>query len=198
MIIYVARHGQTTGDVENRYGGSYDDHITQLGKQQANELADLLDSKNIKKLYSSPLKRARETAEIVRDKLGLRVKRSDGFKERNTYGKLSGLTKSEAALKYPDEVAKLNDPRGTVEGAEEYDALKQRVTAELEKWSRKHKGNVAVITHAGPLRLIFRDILKLGEIEVADCAYAAIEVIEGKYKLVGTVGIIVGGLHPVK
>ena len=39
MQIYLIRHGQTTGDVEDRYGGDYDDRLTDLGKQQSQNLA---------------------------------------------------------------------------------------------------------------------------------------------------------------
>ena len=44
MNIYLVRHGQTTGDLENRYGGDYDDHLTELGKQQSAEVPGKLTS----------------------------------------------------------------------------------------------------------------------------------------------------------
>ena len=39
MKIYLIRHGQTTGDIEDRFGGDYDDHLTRLGKSQSQNLA---------------------------------------------------------------------------------------------------------------------------------------------------------------
>lgn len=45
MKIFLCRHGQTTGDIEDRYGGDYDDHLTDLGKTQAEELANKLQGK---------------------------------------------------------------------------------------------------------------------------------------------------------
>lgn len=42
MKIYFCRHGQTTGDVEDRYGGNYDDRLTELGLNQSKELAKKL------------------------------------------------------------------------------------------------------------------------------------------------------------
>lgn len=197
MIIYLARHGQTTGDIENRYDGDYEDHLTQLGKQQANELADQLVGKNIKKLYSSPRKRARETAGFIGAKLKVRVRKSKDFRERNAYGILTGMTKQEAAQKYPKEVEIVKDVHKAIQGAEEYTPFQLRVTAEMEKLSHKSREAIAIVTHGGPIRLIFRDILKLGEIEVADCAYAVIEVKDGHYKLISTEGIIIAGTAPV-
>lgn len=190
MLIYLARHGQTTGDLENRYSGDYDDHITQLGKQQANELADQLVGKNIKKLYTSPRKRAKETAVFIGAKLKKRVRKFKDFRERNAYGILTGMTKQDAMQKYPDQVVLARDEHKTVEGAEEYAVFSQRITAALDKLSHKSNEAVAIVTHGGPIKLIFRDILKLGEIEMSDCAYAVIEAIDGHYKLVSSEGII--------
>jgi broad specificity phosphatase PhoE len=93
MIIYLARHGQTTGDVENRYGGAYEDHMTELGKQQAVKLAGLLADKQIEQLYASPRIRAQEAAAIVANKLGLTYKTLEDFRERNGYGVMTGMVK---------------------------------------------------------------------------------------------------------
>lgn len=46
MIIYLARHGQTTGDIENRYGGDYEDYLTNFGKEQSLALAEQLALKH--------------------------------------------------------------------------------------------------------------------------------------------------------
>lgn len=40
MKIYLIRHGQTTGDVEDRYGGAYNDELSAKGKVQTHELGD--------------------------------------------------------------------------------------------------------------------------------------------------------------
>lgn len=65
-------------------------------------MAEKFAEKDIKKLFSSPLFRAQETAQIV----GVRIKQEvivlDNFRERNTYGILSGMKKQEAAARYPD------------------------------------------------------------------------------------------------
>ena len=53
MKIYIIRHGQTTGDVEDRYGGAYDDELTDKGKTQAQELASKLSDSGIKILFCS-------------------------------------------------------------------------------------------------------------------------------------------------
>lgn len=189
MIIYLARHGQTTGDIENRYGGDYDDHLTDLGKQQSDELASILADKQIEQLYASPRLRAQETAGIIAGKLGLVATTLEDFRERNGYGVLTGMTKEEALHKHPDQVKGLEDVHNAIEGAEEYIAFQQRITVALAATSHEQADKIAIVTHGGPIRLIFRDILMLGEIDVDDCAYAVIEAMDNQYSLLEKRGI---------
>ena len=46
----MCRHGQTTGDIEDRYGGDYDDHLTEVGKQQSMILTENLSFRNVPNL----------------------------------------------------------------------------------------------------------------------------------------------------
>ena len=107
MKIYLIRHGQTTGDVENRYGGDYDDSLTELGVKQSEEVAEKLRNKGIKKIYCSTRKRARETAEILCKKINAQLNFVGDLRERNNYGIVTGMIKEEAKKKHPKEVEKL-------------------------------------------------------------------------------------------
>lgn len=189
MIIYLIRHGQTTGDIENRYGGDYDDHLTDVGKQQSSKLAGQLADKNIERLYASPRIRAKETATIIAARLGLKAQTLNDFRERNGYGILTGMTKDEALQRHPDQVELLRDVHNAVEGAEEYIPFQKRITAALKTVSEEPAKKIAVVTHGGPIRLVFRDILKLGEIEIDDCAFAVLEANNGSYTVVEKKGI---------
>lgn len=189
MIIYLIRHGQTTGDVENRFGGDYDDHLTELGQQQSEDLAKRLKDKNIEKLYSSPRLRALETATVIGKKLNLDIMPLDEFRERNSYGVLTGLTRQEAVKKYPEEVARLEGLNTDVQGAEPYKSFQERIVKALDSLAQQQSGTVAVVMHGGPIRLIFRDVLKLGEINLGDCAYTVLEATNGQYKLIEKNGI---------
>lgn len=191
MIIYLTRHGQTTGDIENRYGGDYDDHLTDTGKQQSSQLAEQLSDKGIELLFASPRIRAKETATVIAERLGLTAKTLEDFRERNGYGILTGMTKEEASQNHPDQVEILKDVHATVEGAEEYKPFQQRITNALDTISQEQADKIAVVTHGGPIRLIFRDILKLGEIDVDDCAFAVLETSVGNYTLLDKSGITV-------
>jgi len=191
MLIYLVRHGQTTGDVEDRYGGDYDDELTGLGKQQSDEVGEKLASAIIEIIYASPKKRAQQTAKIIKDVIPVALVTLQDFRERNRYGIVTGLTKTEAAEKYPDQIELLADEHSTFEGGEDYASFGQRITETLKKIDTGKYQTVAVVTHGGPIRYIFREILKEGEIEIGDCAYAKIEVKNSAYILHDLDGITI-------
>ena len=183
MKIILARHGETTGDIEDRYGGDYDDHLTENGENQSQELAKQLGDKGIQALFTSPKIRAQETAAFVGEALGLEVSTIDDSRERNGYGVLTGMTKADALRQYPEQVELLKDVHAAVEGAEEYQSFQERIIAALKSLSETQHDVIAVITHGGPTRLIFRDVLKKGEIDVGDCAFFELEAVDGEYTL---------------
>lgn len=177
MKIFFIRHGETTGDIENRYGGTYDDHLSEKGKGQSQGLAQVLKGKSIEVIFSSSLIRAQETSQILADTLGCEIKTVPELQERNQYSFLSGMTKEEALQKHPKEVEMLKDRLNTIEGAESYEDFSNRISGVFESLVKDSKYNsIAMLSHGGPLRVLFRDILKWGELkEIGDCAYVELE-----------------------
>jgi broad specificity phosphatase PhoE len=53
MKIFLIRHGETTGDIEDRFGGDYDDHLTEKGRAQSQELAKGLPEADIRMMKYS-------------------------------------------------------------------------------------------------------------------------------------------------
>ncbi|MBI2484286.1 histidine phosphatase family protein [Candidatus Uhrbacteria bacterium] len=178
MSILCIRHGKTTGDIEDRYGGEYDDHLTPEGFKQAEKLADELKDKHIETLITSPMLRTCETAGVLREKNGTEITFEPCFKERNQYGILTGKIKSEAKAEYPDLVEKLNNRLNTIEGAESYEDFRDRVQQAFYRVVETYPSScVAILWHGGPMRVLFRDILKKGELDkvIGDCAWVEIE-----------------------
>jgi len=181
MQIFLLRHGETTGDVENRYGGDYDDHLSEKGKKQASELAVRLVEEEIETIYVSPKIRAVETAMIVAKKISAKVMSVENLRERNQYGVMTGLVKSEAKKKFPDEVMDLeeNNPYHHVKGSEDYFAFCERVLGAfntlVEEEYGKESNSIAFITHGGPITVIFREILGFEVKGIKDCALFEIE-----------------------
>ncbi|MFA6476458.1 MAG: histidine phosphatase family protein [Candidatus Paceibacterota bacterium] len=175
--IYFIRHGETTGDVENRYGGDYDDHLSEEGVRQAGALAEILGDKGIEVIFASPLIRAQETAQILSEKSGSEIKTVPNLKERNQYGILTGMEKGEAKEKYPEMALALKDRLNTIEGAESYQDFSDRLVQAFDEIvSLPGLNTIAIVTHGGPVRVLFRDLLKWGELsEIGDCAWVGLE-----------------------
>lgn len=191
MKLFVVRHGETTGDVENRYGGTYDDHLSPRGLEQARALAAMLSEKGIQMMYVSPLLRAQETAAVLAHACGCAMETAADLRERNQYSFLSGMEKGEAAEKYPHEVELLKNRLSTIDGAEKYEDFSARISGVLASLAGDSRyETITLVTHGGPLRVLFRDILRRGELSaVGDCAWAEVEAAHGAYTLTALEGI---------
>lgn len=177
MKIFFIRHGETTGDIENRYGGDYDDHLSLKGQKQSSGLASVLKDKGIEVIYTSSLIRAQETSGIIAQTTKSKIEVMPLLRERNQYGILTGMKKEEALKSHPELVELLKDRLNTIEGAESYEAFSQRIINAFEKVTNDttHK-IIAIVSHGGPLRVLFRDILKWGELkDIGDCAFVELE-----------------------
>lgn len=157
MKIFLIRHGETTGDVEDRYGGSYDDHLTERGRKQLLDTAQGLVGKNIEIIFHSPLIRARESAEIICEMLGCSLEPVVGLKERN-YGVLTGLTKQEAQEKLPEVVLAHKDPMNTDPEGESFADFNERVIASYLEIIKEPHDVIAVLGHGGSIKRILNYI----------------------------------------
>jgi len=101
MKLLVIRHGQSKADILNVHAGRADFELTELGIRQAQAMANWVAREyDVKRIYSSPLKRARQTAEQLAKIVGLEVQEETDLMEFNN-GLLAGLTRAEANEKYP-------------------------------------------------------------------------------------------------
>jgi len=193
MKIFFIRHGETTGDLEDRYGGDYDDHLSAQGLKQSSLLAADLKDKNIKLVVSSPLTRARESAAILAEAFACPVKVEPNFKEHNRYGILTGLVKSEAKRAYPDLVIRVNNRLDTITGAEPYQDFWQRLKKAYDNLLlNSQEDTIAVVWHGGPMRALFREILKKGELrEVGDCCWVELEKVGDDLIIKDSQGIVI-------
>jgi broad specificity phosphatase PhoE len=193
MKIYLIRHGQTTGDIEDRYGGDYDDELTEKGIMQAKELAEKLSNSKIKIIYSSPRKRALATAQIIAEKTCAPIKLVDNLRERNNYGILTGLIKKEAALKFPFDVKELESGvNHKVKLSERFDVFKDRVLGAFRTVVNDSDDDIVIVTHSGPMRRITEEHLKKKILHAQDCAFIVIEQNASGYTLVDSKGVEFG------
>src|SRR3989338_5497449 len=184
MKIYLIRHGETTGDIEDRFGGDYDDHLTKKGITQAQELAKQLKDKKIEIIFVSPKIRARETAKEVQKVLNVPVEVVDDLRERNNYGVLTGLTKAEAKEKHPIDFEKISKDKTyhNVSSSESYEKIKERAIKVFNKIFSKNYKTIAIISHGGIISTYVREVLAEGKnIKLGDCAI--LEIIKDNQKL---------------
>lgn len=167
MKIFLLRHGESVDDIEDCYGGIADFPLTDAGRKTAEELANRLTDSGIQILYSSPYKRAYETATIVSRALGCEVKTIYDLRERNSYGVLSGTNKAKAKeifahildqLKhkpgdyYSDESIPGDEPRG------EFNDRVRKAFDEIVRDAAEYN-IISIATHGNVTRSMYRHIL---------------------------------------
>jgi len=101
-VFAFIRHGQTDWNRDDRLQGSSDIPLNDTGRTQAHEAAELLRDGDWHVVMSSPLLRARETAEIIAADLGIELGPSYPMLIERDYGTLEGESSSEIVARFPD------------------------------------------------------------------------------------------------
>jgi broad specificity phosphatase PhoE len=182
----MVRHGETEWNRENRFQGHADPPLNEAGRAQARDLAERLADERLVALYTSPLRRARETAQILGERLGLETRVSDALMEVDV-GSWSGLTRSEVEVRFPDGYRRWLEYSHGWEDGETYDDLGRRVVEGLRRIADAHANErVLAVTHGGPIRsaLAVAESVPFGEarrsIHVVDnCAVVRFAVRDG-------------------
>jgi 2,3-bisphosphoglycerate-dependent phosphoglycerate mutase len=164
MQLLLIRHGESAGNVSRRLQGR-DDPLTERGRRQAREVAAFLAGRgDLRALYTSPLARAFETAEIIGAAVGLAPIPLAGLAEIDV-GEAAGLTFDEWAARDPDAAARFRT-EGTNfvwPGGESGLQLAARVAATIDEIIGAHhleRGAVAVVSHGGALGWLIDHLLR--------------------------------------
>jgi len=154
--LLLVRHGETDWNADGRLQGQTDRPLSDYGREQARQLAEDLHGEGFDAIYSSDLSRARETAEIVGGRLGLRVELDPDLREKD-WGNWEGLTSVE---------------RDRVEFVgESTEAHQERTLRALRRLSERHPGDarILVVTHGGSMRRVQASALGLALPVVENC-----------------------------
>jgi broad specificity phosphatase PhoE len=153
--ILLARHGETDWNREGRFQGHADPPLNEAGRAQAAELAAALARDELAAVYSSPLRRALETAEIVAGTHGLEPVPVQALHEVDV-GSWQGLTRAEVERRFPEQYAHWLDYGQGWDDGETYDEMGERVVATLLELAAAHDGaRILAVTHGGPIRAAF-------------------------------------------
>lgn len=140
-MIYIVRHGQTYWNLEGRYAGRIDIELNDIGVEQAKEIYEKLKDVKFDKVFSSPLKRAYKTAEIICNK---DIITDDRIIERCN-GELEGKLKTEC-----NETINFNEPNETRYGIEPINIFRKRISNFFDDITKNYVGkNILIVTHAG-------------------------------------------------
>ncbi len=158
--LLLARHGETDWNRELRIQGSSDIALNELGRRQAQALAQELEHVELDAIYSSDLSRARETAAAVAALHGLEVRLDARLRER-AFGSWEGLTR--------EDIAAL--PDGSRHDGEDDDQVRERVLEAIQAIADAHPGeNVLVVAHGGALNVLWHHAIGERVERWANCA----------------------------
>ena len=153
--ILLARHGETEWNREGRFQGHADPPLNRTGRAQAVDLSVALMAEELAAVYSSPLRRALETAALVAASHGLEPVLVHDLREVDV-GSWSGLTRAEVEERFPEQYARWLDYGQGWEDGETYDEMGRRAVAALLRLAAAHDGErVLAVTHGGPIRAAF-------------------------------------------
>ena len=153
--ILLARHGETDWNREGRFQGHADPPLNETGRAQAAVLAMELADVALAAVYSSPLRRALETAEVVAAQHELEPVAVDALREVDV-GSWEGLTRAEVEARFPQQLGRWLDYDQGWQDGESYDEMGQRVVSALLGLAAAHLGEqILAVTHGGPIRAAF-------------------------------------------
>ena len=166
MQLLLIRHAESVGNSELRLQGRTEFPLTERGRRQAEELAAMLAGRSISAVYSSPIRRAADTAEAIAGQLGLAAELQSALQEYD-FGELSGLTWPEIRERRPRLIEELLSDSGdypSYPGEEGREPFRRRVSQAMWDIAERHAGDgaVAVVTHAGPIAVFLLDVLGRG------------------------------------
>ena len=153
----LVRHGQTPMSVDKRFSGIGDPELTEVGRAQAAAAAARLAGSGATAVVSSPLSRARETAGLVAQALGLEVAVEPGLRETD-FGDWEGYTFAEVKQRWPRELdAWLADTGVAPPFGESFDATSTRVRQARDRVLASYGGQtVVLVSHVTPIKTLLR------------------------------------------
>lgn len=145
--IIMVRHGETEWNVSCRFLGSVDLPLNEKGRRQAGYARVALKDENIDVCWSSPMKRAYETAEIICEGREIEIRTEEGLREINC-GKWEGRNGKEVEEIYPGEIALWgNSPADVwIDGGETFMEVSSRIVDTFWKIVRANRGKTILIT----------------------------------------------------
>lgn len=164
--IFLARHGQTQWNALGRKQGQLDSPLTALGVDQARGNAKRLHGENIDAIFSSPIGRARASAALISEEIGVPVRELDDLSEVD-YGQWSGLTSLEIESRWPDACAarELDRYGFRVPGGESYADVDLRAGRALAAVAAAGTFRPLLVSHGSIGKMLLKHLCRLSSAE---------------------------------
>lgn len=200
MKIYLIRHSESIDDIEDCYGGIADFDLSENGIKKVEQYK--IENLGIEKIYTSPYKRAYQTAKILNKKINVDLDIIDNIRECNSYGILSGVNKEKAKNIFSyvfnmEEYKNTGYYLGTsFLGGEDINEFDKRVEEGMREIISKSKelNTITIVTHGSVYRSIYKNILKVYKKieEMEDLATTELTYDDGKFEIRNKKGILFG------
>lgn len=187
MKIFLIRHGETLENIGTLLMGRTDGELSQLGIEQAKKTGQALKDFNINYIYSSPLKRCLDTANLINESIKSPLKTHGLLMERD-FGFYTNASAKEVNFDELD----LDSEENKKAGVESLENIRMRIVNFISLILKEHKEhNIIIVTHDNPIRLFLGEFLNktyqeiLKEYKVHNCSINIFEVSnKQEYKMI--------------
>ena len=160
--IILVRHGETEWNVSQTYRGRADVALDEVGVKQAELLGEYLSDWKLEAIYSSPLRRARDTANAIARHQNAKVQVASGLTDFD-YGSWQGLPEAEVRKLYPDlhQEWRTNPHLVTMPGGESLGDVAERARGVVKEAVSRYQGSVALVSHRVVNKVLICSLLGL-------------------------------------
>lgn len=187
-VVYLTRHGVTEANLRRVRAGLTDIPLVDAGRAQAAQLADRLRSSGIGSVWSSPLRRAVETARILADELRVPLHEDPGLIEIDV-GPWEGLGEDDVARHFAAEydVWRTRPTQLVLPGHESLESVQQRAVPVIDRLFSLAAPPLCV-SHLGVLRVLLlhytqRPLDQYGSISIGHCELMSIERVDDRFRV---------------
>ena len=190
MKIFFVRHGESMDEIFNELGGWHQRELSPEGYKLAFELPKTISKiqnefGNFDVIYTSPLLRAQQTAQIIGSELKIRVEEYPYLKERNTYGILAGINVETLKSEYPELYREYKNAT-FIPGCERYQDFKQRIFKLAEVLKSDSNQNILCVTHGHVMTVFIEEVLGLIRDNIGNGSILGLELIDDEFKVIYT------------
>ena len=188
--IFVARHGQTEGNESRIYRGRWDLPLNENGLEQAKRAAGALQGVTLSAIYTSPLRRAMQTADAVAVKQKVQPVEEEGLIDID-YGDWTRMPDARVAEEFPDLYRRWKQSPETMvfPGGEGLSSVRARVEPALTRLAERHPDeNIALVSHRVPIKILLCAALGLDEsafwkVQIDTASITALDFHQGAFSL---------------